>query len=156
MRFLLISLVSVLLCRPSAAWAIQAHGGVEGLYAHQMAHLFFAFSMGLLIYWLRKRRLISIRGWRYIQYAAIWFIVWNADAFLGHWLEEQSGLVETQRIGMMRISLNMTPGFEWLGLVYYLVKLDHLLCVPAMLCLFLGLRWLLQAPAASDTRRGAS
>ena len=155
-KFLLISLWAVLLCRPSAAWAIQAHGGAEGVYAHQMAHLFFAFSMGLLIYWLRKRRLISIRGWRYIQYAAIWFIIWNADAFAGHWLEEQSELIETQRIGLMRISLSMAPGFEWLGPVYYLVKLDHLLCVPAMLCLFLGLRWLLQSPAASGNRRGAS
>jgi hypothetical protein len=155
-KFLLISLVTVLLCRPSAAWAIQAHGGVEGLYAHQMAHFFFAFSMGLLIYWLRKRRLVSIRGWRYIQYAAIWFIVWNADAVVGHWLEEQSGLVDSQRIGLMRISLSMVAGFEWLGPVYYLVKLDHLLCVPAMLCLFLGLRWLLQSPASSDHRGGAS
>lgn len=147
MKFLLISLLSALLIRPSTAWALQAHGGVEGVYAHQMAHLFFAFSMGLLIYWLRKRRLISIKGWRYIQYAALWFIAWNTDAIIGHWLEEQSGLVATQRIGVMRISLNMTPGFEWLGPVFYLVKLDHLLCVPAMLCLFLGLRRLLQEPS---------
>ena len=148
MKLLLICLVTVLLCRPSEAWALQAHGGVEGVYVHQMAHLFFAFSMGLLIYWLRRRRLVSLKGWRYIQYAALWFIAWNGDAFVGHWLEEQSGLVESQRIGVMRISLNMASGFEWLGPLYYLVKLDHLLCVPAMVFLFLGLRWLLRAEAA--------
>ncbi|MBI5551225.1 MAG: hypothetical protein HY911_06920 [Desulfobacterales bacterium] len=147
MKLLLISLMMALLCRPSAAWAIQAHGGVEGVYVHQMAHLFFAFSMGLLIYWLRRRRLVSLKGWRYIQYAALWFIAWNGDAFLGHWLEEQSGLMDSQRIGLMHISLNMAQGFEWLAPVYYLVKLDHLLCVPAMLCLFLGLRRLLREPS---------
>jgi hypothetical protein len=146
-KLLLISLVTVWLCQPSAAWAIQAHGGVEGVYAHQMAHLFFAFSMGLLIYWLRKRRLVSLRGWRYIQYAALCFIFWNGDAFLGHWLEEQSGLVAYQRIGLMHISLSMAQGYEWVGPLYYLVKLDHLLCVPALMFLFLGLRWLLRASA---------
>jgi hypothetical protein len=147
MRFWRVIGVAALAARPSAALAIQAHGGVEGVYAHQMAHLFFAFSMGLLIYWLRKRRLISIRGWRSIQYAALWFIAWNADAFVGHWLEEQSGLVESQRIGLMQISLSMAPGFEWLAPVYYLVKLDHLLCVPAMFCLLVGLRRLLREPS---------
>ncbi len=147
MQFLALIPVIMLVWCPSSAWAIQAHSGVEGLYAHQMAHIFFACSMGLLIYWLRRRQLVSIRGWRYIQYAAVWFIAWNADAFLGHWLEEQSALVDSQRIGLMHISLNMTPGYEWLAPVYYLVKLDHLLCVPAMLCLFLGLRRLLREPS---------
>lgn len=146
-KFLRIGLVTALLCRPAAAWALQAHGGVEGVYVHQMAHLFFVISMVLLIYWLRKRRLVSIRGWRYIQYAAFFFIFWNGDAFVGHWLEELSGLIEYQRIGLMRISLNTAPGYEWLGRLYYLVKLDHLLCVPAMAFLFLGLRWLLREPS---------
>jgi len=156
LQFLPLILAFLLVGRPSSAWAIQAHSGIEGLYAHQMAHLFFAISMGLLIYWLRKRRLISIRGWRYIQYAAIGFIIWNADAFAGHWLEEQSELIETQRIGLMQISFKMAEGFEWLGLVFYLVKLDHLLCVPAMIFLFLGLRWLLHAPSSPDESGGTS
>lgn len=147
MQFSPLILAFMLVCQPSAAWALQAHGGVEGVYAHQMAHLFFAISMVLLIYWLRKRRLVSIPGWRYIQYAAFFFIFWNGDAFVGHWIEELSGLIEYQRIGLMRISLSTAPGYEWLGSLYYAVKLDHLLCVPAMAFLFLGLRWLLREPS---------
>ena len=63
------------------ALATQAHSAPEGLYAHQLAHIFFIVSMGVLIYWLRERKLVQAVGWRYIQYAALFFILWNLDAF---------------------------------------------------------------------------
>ncbi|MCJ8502254.1 hypothetical protein [Desulfatitalea alkaliphila] len=137
---------------PAPAWAIQSHGGPEGLHAHQMAHLFFGFSMGLLIYWLRKRRLVTEQGWRFIQYGALFFIAWNLNAFFGHWLEEASGLLVTERVGPMHIRITTSEGYGWLGVVFYLVKLDHLLCVPALVCLYLGLRRLLRD---ADQRRQA-
>jgi len=31
---------------PNTALATQGHGGIEGVYAHQIAHLFFIISMG--------------------------------------------------------------------------------------------------------------
>jgi hypothetical protein len=133
-----------LLCWPLPAWATQQHGDPEGLYAHQMAHVFFIFSMGLLIYWLRKRRLVVEKGWRYIQFAAVFFIAWNMDAFLIHWLDEQTELIRTMRIGLFEIHLATPDGFVWLGPVYYVAKLDHLLCVPALLFLLMGLRRLLK------------
>ncbi|RJQ78423.1 MAG: hypothetical protein C4519_12200 [Desulfobacteraceae bacterium] len=115
-----------------------------------MAHVFFAFSMGLLIYWLRKRRLVVVQGWRFIQYAAILFVLWNIDAFAGHWLEELSGLVEARRIGLMTLRIVAAEGYEWLVPVFYALKLDHLLSVPALLFLYLGLRRLLHAPAQPE------
>ena len=134
---------------PATAHATQAHGGPEGLHAHQMAHVFFAFSMGLLIYWLAKWHLIVSRGWRLIQYSALLFIFWNAGAFATHWLEEQSALIQINRVAIMQIQITTAPGYEWLAWIYYLAKLDHLVCVPALLLLLMGLRRLLKAPARS-------
>jgi hypothetical protein len=147
MNPLLIAIVAVLLSRPGLVWAIQSHGDPEGLHAHQMAHIFFAFAMGLLIYWLRKRRLVAQQGWRFIQYGALLFIAWNLNAFVGHWLEEVSGIIAVERIDPMTIRIETLAGYEWVGVVFYLVKMDHLLSVPALVFLCLGLRWLLRTPA---------
>jgi hypothetical protein len=71
------------------AIATQGHAGIEGVWVHQFAHLFFLFSMLLLIYWLRQAGLVKVPGWRYIQYAALFFILWNMDTMLVHFLDEQ-------------------------------------------------------------------
>jgi len=43
----------------------------------------------------------------------------------------------------------------WLGVVYYLLKLDHLLCVPGLIFLYKGLcRLSPPEPAAEDTEKG--
>ena len=85
-RFIGWSISIIWFFQPSAVYATQTHGEPEGLFVHQSAHMFFTFTMGLLIYWLRKRGLVSRQGWRHIQYAAIFFIAWNLDAFVSHWL----------------------------------------------------------------------
>jgi hypothetical protein len=129
---------------PAPAWATQTHGGLEGLYVHQFAHLFFAFSMGLLIYWLRIRQLVASAAWCSIQYAALFFIAWNCDAMVSHWLVEQSGLIAVRDVGGMHIQIATPQGMDWIAIVYYFTKLDHLLCVPALIFLFLGLKRLLK------------
>jgi hypothetical protein len=130
---------------PVSARATQTHGGLEGLWVHQTAHLFFALSMGLLIFWLRKRRLTVSRGWRYIQFAALFFIAWNMDTIASHWLQEQSGLIEVRNVAPLQMQIVTAENWHWLSEVYYLTKLDHLLCVPALVFLFLGFRRLLHA-----------
>lgn len=132
--------IFIWLCFPAAAWATQTHGDPEGLYAHQLAHLFFIFSMGLLIYWLRKRKLVAQTGWRLIQFAALFFILWNLDAVTVHWLEEQPDLLRTSQVDPFFIRLEAPAGTHWIAWTYYLTKLDHLLCVPAMALLYIGLR----------------
>ncbi len=132
---------------PRAAWALQTHGDPEGLHVHQLAHGFFAFSMLLLIYWLRKWGLTALAGWRAIRYGALFFILWNINAIVGHWLEELTQLLAIRRVDLLTLEITAAPGCEWLAYLYYVTKLDHLLCVPALLCLMLGLRRLYRLPA---------
>jgi hypothetical protein len=126
------------------ALATQAHSAPEGLYAHQLAHIFFIISMGVLIYWLRARQLVKVVGWRHIQYAALFLILWNLDALGVHLLEEQIAVIDVQRLAGWQIRISSPPNaglpLEWL---YYAAKLDHLLCVPALLFLYSGLKRLL-------------
>lgn len=132
--------------------ATQTHGGLEGLYVHQLAHMFFAFAMGLLIFWLRKWRLTISVGWRYIQYAAWFFIAWNVDTVASHWIMEQSGLIDVEIIPPLQIRITPVEGWQWLSKIYYLTKLDHLLCVPALVFLFLGLKRLLHTALPSHSQ----
>ena len=141
---------------PATVWATQTHGGLEGLYVHQFAHIFFAFSMGLLIYWLRKWGLVASAAWRSIQYSALFFIAWNLDAYVSHWLVEQSGLIEVTAVDGMRIQITTPRGMKWLSEIYYLTKLDHLLSVPALIFLFLGLKQLLKSAEESEQVEGGS
>jgi len=129
---------------PLTAFAVQEHGAPEGIYSHQGAHLFFIASMGLLIYWLRQRRLVREAGWRYIQYAALFFILWNIDAFTAHFLDEQSGILDTAMAAPGKIKIEVGGNLTALAWLYYITKLDHLLCVPAMVFLYAGLRRLLK------------
>ncbi|MCG6894961.1 MAG: hypothetical protein LJE65_15255 [Desulfobacteraceae bacterium] len=130
--------LTALLAQP--ALATQGHGAPEGLYAHQFAHVFFAISMGILIYWLRRARLVDQPGWRHIQFSAVFFILWNIDAFIVHMLEEQLAVLAVTRVNPWHISLASPAPYTWLQYLYIVVKLDHLLCVPAMAFLFSGLR----------------
>ncbi|HEX5681127.1 MAG TPA: hypothetical protein VFX82_09875 [Desulfobacterales bacterium] len=138
---------------PGAVLAVQEHGAPEGIYSHQGAHVFFTASMGLLIFWLRQRRLVREPGWRCIQYAALFFILWNIDAFTAHFLDEQSGVLDTVMAVPGKIKIEVDENLIPLAWLYYMAKLDHVLCVPAMLFLYAGLRRLLKD--AGRRRAGA-
>jgi hypothetical protein len=121
------------------AWALQVHESPEGLVAHQLAHVFFAATMALLVYWLESNGFVAARGWRLIQIACLLFIAWNVAAFAGHWTAKavDSSLILGERGTIdQRILLQQSP---WV-LLFYILHLDHLLCVPAIFCLFLGIR----------------
>ncbi len=135
---------SLLIFAPTSALATQGHGGIEGVYAHQIAHLFFIVSMGGLIYWLRQRGLVQEKGWRMIQLSAFFFILWNLDAFLVHLLDDQMKIIQVTRIGFWKIQLTDLYNSQALKRLYYVAKLDHLLCVPAIVFLYLGLKRLLK------------
>ncbi len=132
---------ALLVLQASPALATQGHGGIEGVYIHQLAHLFFMLSMAILIFRLREERLVAQRGWRYIQYAAFLFILWNIDAFVVHLLDDQLRVVQLTRLNAWQ--LKVTGPNHLLVRFYYMAKLDHLLCVPALWFLYLGLKHLL-------------
>jgi len=126
------------------ASATQTHGGLEGIYVHQFTHLFSIVSMGILIFWLRERALVKQKGWRFIQYSAFFFILWNFDTFLVHLLDEQLEIISVSKIDAVQILVQASRGGGLLEAFYYAVKLDHLFCVPAMWFLSSGLRHLLK------------
>jgi len=126
------------------ALATQGHGGPEGLYVHQMSHVFFAFSMGILIYWLRVRGLHRQQGWRHIQYAACLFIVWTLDAFMVHLFEEQLRIAHLSPMPGLWATIDAADDSIAIKFIYYCIKLDHLFCVPALFFLYMGLRSLLK------------
>jgi hypothetical protein len=139
---------------PISALAVQEHGAPEGLYAHQFAHLFFVASMGLLIFWLRQRRLVKQAGWRCIQYAALFFIFWNIDAATAHLLDEQLAVVDIRKTDPWAVIIDTGDSPAVLAWIYYAAKLDHLLCVPALLFLYAGLRRLLNETEARSPEAG--
>ncbi|MDY0041876.1 MAG: hypothetical protein RBS57_16305 [Desulforhabdus sp.] len=124
------------------AGATQVHAEPEGLWAHQIAHLFFLFSMGILIFWLREWKLVKETGWRLVQYSAFFFILWNIDAIVVHYLDERNDIYRTINAGTWHARVVFDQQADWLGFLYYIAKLDHLLCVPAILLLYAGLRQL--------------
>jgi len=150
LSFLLLGLMFLL---PDPALATQGHGGIEGVYAHQFAHLFFTISMAVFIYWLRQRGLVSERGWQLIQLSALFFILWNLDAFLVHLLDDQLKIIQVKRVGFWTIRISGQYDSNPLKVLYYLAKLDHLLCVPAIIFLYLGLRRLLKDQKPDPARQ---
>jgi len=142
-----------LLLFADTVWATQTHGQPEGLFVHQMAHIFFIISMGSLEFWLRQRNLIKERGWKYIQLAAVLFILWNIDAFLVHLLDEHLDVLGVTKVDLWHIQIESHPEQNSIALLYYLLKLDHLLCVPAMFFLYFGLQTILKNTSSSNANR---
>ena len=146
----LIAIFAFVLSNPGHALATQSHGAPEGIYIHQLAHLFFMISMGFLIHWLRERKLVRESGWRFIQYAAFFLILWNMDAFAVHLLDDQFGIIQAKRIGSYYVQITAFNDNKALEILYYVAKLDHLLCVPALLFLYFGLKHLLKETHSND------
>ncbi len=123
---------------PPAAWAIQTHGDPEGLYAHQLGHVFFAAAMVYVCWQIWRRGLKSGAGFARLFWACILFAGWNVLTFVGHLAEEQlSPQAIDRQAGHLWKTLHIT---DLNGLLYYLTKLDHLILVPAFVLLYLALR----------------
>ncbi len=121
---------------PSVAWAVQAHGGSEGLVSHPVGHiLFFGGMVSLLI---RQYHLkLSGPGWREFK-LFLWFIIlWNILTFSGHWLHEVVDLSKLVKTNGHTSAFLAETSFD---LIFYATRLDHLLLVPAFFCLLLALR----------------
>ncbi len=141
---------------PEQALATQGHGGIEGVYAHQFAHFFFIISMGSLIYWLRQRGLVQEKGWKYVQYSAFFFILWNIDTMTIHFLDDLFNVIQIEKIGTWQIQINDLFNNDDLKILYYFARLDHLLCVPAIFFLYIGLKHLLKESRVDTIREGPS
>ena len=124
--------------QPGEALALQVHGEPEGLYVHQMAHLHYIVALGYF-YWDIRRSSFTGRGWRFLQMFCVLMACWNTLAFTGHlaglYLDPQS-LLQTD----CYLQTQLLSPFTLNKYLYFITKLDHLIYVPALFCLFLGLR----------------
>lgn len=148
----IIFVLLVVLAIPGDAGALQVHGEPEGLYVHQMAHLHYIFALGYF-YWDIRRTAFTGRGWRYLQMFCILMTCWNILAFIGHLagaLLDPKALHQTDSyLETMLLSPLTTHKF-----LFYITKLDHLIYVPALFFLYLGLRSFYRSVAGSEQGRG--
>jgi hypothetical protein len=124
---------------PRTAFAVQVHGGHEGLYVHMMAHVFFSAALVYLLFILWEKPIGRGRGWFHFKCSLYFFLLWNIDTFVVHWLSfrlPEEALVVAGPLWEHRLSYPLS--FE--RLVLYIGKFDHLLNVPAIIFLMLSLR----------------
>lgn len=123
---------------PEASWAVQQHGGAEGLVSHQLAHFLFISGMFFLLYRLHRFPHAS-PGWSEFR-IFIWLIIcWNLLTFYGHWHRE---LIDPAKLIFTGSKIS---GFRLSGptdILFYLSRLDHLLLLPAFFFLLAALiKW---------------
>ena len=122
----------------SPALAIQLHGPPEGLYVHQFGHLLYGLAMVGFAFRIRISRLAKDTAWRFMAIGAILLACWNAWAIIAHIVAKNisAGHFLLNEHGI-RTALVMDTPVTWF---YYLLKMDHLICVPALLLIYLALR----------------
>ncbi len=118
------------------AFAVQAHGGSEGLVSHQVCHILFISGMIYLLYRVYHNH-ITGPGWFEFR-GFLWLIIlWNILTFTGHWMHEFVSPDQFMKDGGHIISFAITDLFD---AVFYLTRLDHLLLVPSFLLLVVALQ----------------
>lgn len=135
------SALTVALVSTNPAWAVQAHGGAEGLVSHQIGHILFVFGMGYLLFRLHFLQMIG-QGWREFK-AFLWAIIgWNVLTFSGHWLHE---VVSPEKFILLDGKTTAFSVTNFSDAYFYLTRLDHLVLVPALVFLLLAIRkWRVQ------------
>ncbi len=141
---IILSITLVLMIIPGNACATQMHSGSEGIIVHQLGHIFFLFSMVIIIFAINGKDLDKEKGWRLIQYSAFLFILWNIDAMSVHFLDNQIHAVKLEHLSAWTIKITSINNSSALDFIYYILKLDHILCVPAMFLLYKGLSRILE------------
>ncbi|MDR3630339.1 MAG: hypothetical protein P4L42_08375 [Desulfocapsaceae bacterium] len=128
--------LAVLLCRE--AFALQTHGGGEGMVVHQLAHIQYFGALGYLLWDIRRSAFVGV-GWRYLQKFCLLLMIWNAVAFIGHFSQlflAQEAIDTSDGYLYALLQAPITVG----KLIFYITALDHLVCAPALFFLFLAMR----------------
>jgi hypothetical protein len=137
-RAVLHAVVILVLLSVQDAHAVQVHGPPEGLYVHQMAHIAFALSMIFLLYMLNRRPLGDCAGWKYLKFSIFLFLLWNIDTLVVHYLGIR--LPGNAIQGGSLFSHTLTGPDAWQLILFYILRNDHFLCVPAMAFMLMFLR----------------
>jgi len=118
------------------AFAVQQHGGAEGLVSHQVGHILFITGMAYMLYRVNINR-ITGPGWFEFKCFLWSIILWNILTFSGHWMREIVTPDRFIRQGPQLTAFMITDTFDTF---FYLTRLDHLLLVPSFLFLLSALQ----------------
>ena len=117
-------------------YAVQQHGGAEGLVSHQVGHILFISGMSYLLYRVHHNR-ITGSGWFEFK-SFLWLIIlWNILTFSGHWMRE---IVNPERFIRQGTQVTAFVITDYFDTFFYLTRLDHLLLVPSFVFLLLALQ----------------
>ena len=128
---------SCFLILPANAWALQSHGAPEGLYVHQMAHVFFFLAL-VYLYWDISRSSFSGRGWVYLKIFCVLMLFWNIVAFVGHAVAIHIDVHIVPEAGYLHSRIQGPITLH--KAIFFITKFDHLLAVPALFFLYIGMR----------------
>ncbi len=135
----LLTMIAMLFLLPDRALAVQVHGPPEGLYVHNMAHVFFSAALIFLLYILYRYPVGHGPAWRYLKTSFILFLLWNIDTLSVHILSVRlpaDAITRNPDIWQryLRAPISLERWFFYMG------SFDHLLCVPAIFFLVLSLK----------------
>jgi len=133
-----VALWLLLFMSPVPSFAVQVHGGTEGLYVHQMAHLFFSAALVFLLYILHYRPIGTGKARNFFKLSLFFFLIWNINTIVVHVLSLR--LPDEYFRGTPFWSQRLGPPITWDVMAYYLGRYDHLLCLPGMYFLMHSLR----------------
>ena len=118
------------------SWAVQAHGGAEGLISHEIGHVLFVIGMGFLLFRIHRNHLTG-RGWLEFK-GFLWLIIaWNFLTFSGHWMNE---FIDPNKYNKISGTTHSFTISSFPDAYFYLTRLDHLILVPSFIFLLLALR----------------
>lgn len=137
-KFLFLYFLSVLLF-PDLVMALQSHPHPEGLYVHQFGHVTFGCSMLFFLIYLTIKPLGKGKAWIYFKISLVFFILWNINAFFAHWTETLIPSTHFYNEGSVFGHYIKGP-VSFIDIAFYILKHDHLWCVPAMFFMVLSLR----------------
>ncbi|MEK6250000.1 MAG: hypothetical protein N2C12_17585 [Planctomycetales bacterium] len=118
------------------AWAVQGHGGTEGLVSHEIGHVLFIAGMVFILAYLSRQRFRS-SAWLKFRCFLYLIILWNILTFTGHYMREYVGPEQMHKVGGRTVAFAIS---DLPDAYFYLTRLDHLLLVPALLFLLLALK----------------
>lgn len=128
---------------PDNALAFQPHA-YSGLYIHQLAHIFLIVSLFFFAVKAHQTRLASLKAWKHIISGTWLLVLWNIATMVGHFLdmatEDSLFLPPGADIPLLRLT-------GWQEALYYILKFDHLIAVPAMFLFYRGLKLLREGEA---------
>ena len=113
-------------------WAVQTHGGSEGLVSHQIGHLLFIIGMATILFMVLYSR-ITGPGWLMFKGFLVLIVLWNVLTFSGHWLNEFIDMEKFVYSHGNKVGFRVENSADFF---FYISQLDHLVLIPALI--FLG------------------